>query len=127
MHVGDVGENADHESLLNSRQSLIIHLNARFFLHPLGLLRWFTHEVFAAHLVPLTFVLDSLDKIRSTVLRPDTLGDQVYGRRLVRGCLERLNRVIALGLGDATAGLERSLTGTIKVRSICTRVVISVD
>ena len=94
---------------------MMIHLNTKFFLHPLGLLRWFTHQVFTAHLVPLTFVLDLLDKTKRAVLRPETMADKVWGRRLVRACLERLDRIRGLGLGDATVGVERSLTGLIRV------------
>ena len=99
------------------RQSLMIHLKDRYFLDPLTMLRWFTLEIQSTHLVPLTFILDLLDGMKRAVLRPVLLADKVWGRRLIRACLDRLGGVKGLGLGEATEGLERSLVGLVRVSS----------
>jgi hypothetical protein len=99
------------------RQSLMIHLKDRSFLDSLTMLRWFSLEIQSAHLVPLTFILDLLDGMKRAVLRPVLLADKVWGRRLIRACLDRLAGVKGLGLGEATEGLERSLVRLVRVSS----------
>jgi hypothetical protein len=55
--------------------------------------------------------------MKRAVLRPVLLADKVWGRRLIRACLDRLGVVKGLGLGEATEGLERSLVGLVRVSS----------